>query len=72
NQKDKRIYLGSDASFLSIPAGKINKNGKSSIKKSDIKATLLNTKRELESITADSNGNLYLFANRGPELLMEQ
>jgi hypothetical protein len=72
NQKDKRLYLGSDASFLSIPANKIDKNGKSKIKKSELKATLLNTKRELESLTADSDGKLYLFSNRGPEILVQQ
>jgi hypothetical protein len=72
NKKDKRLYLGSDASFLSVPAGKISKNGKGKIKKSELKATLLNTKRELESVTSDSSGKLYLFSNRGPEILMEQ
>jgi hypothetical protein len=72
SKKDKKLYLGSDASFLSIPAGKIGKTGKGKIKKSELKATLLNTKRELESLTTDSNGKLYLFSNRGPELLMQQ
>jgi hypothetical protein len=70
NPYDKRLYLACDAGILSVPASKMHMSGKSTLKSSDIKVSILNTKREMEGVTVGSDKKLYIFCNRHPELFV--
>ena len=64
--KKNRLYMLSDNAFYSYPVDKVF-NG--TLQTSDIKWTILNSKRECEAIVFDKKGKALLLATTSPEVL---
>lgn len=78
---DGRIYCVYNGRFMSFPISKLGwewedwtkVNPTSTLlKASDIKYTVVNTKREFENIEFDKNGKMYILLVRSPEIIKQK
>ncbi|KZX12184.1 hypothetical protein [Methanobrevibacter curvatus] len=69
NPVTNRLFILTDGAFYSMPIDKLMSG---TLSKEDMGYTVLNTKREFESITFDAKGTAYLFVLRGSEILQSK
>ncbi|MDR1768045.1 MAG: hypothetical protein LBR32_06430 [Propionibacteriaceae bacterium] len=63
------MYLVSDGAFTAFPIAKL---AEGTLTADDLKYTVLNTKREMEGIDFDDNGDIYILLAQGPEIISTQ
>lgn len=64
NPKSNRLYLVDDGEIISVPVAKLGK-----LKKSDVRTSVFEGKREFEGISFDKYGNGYFLTNKPYELM---
>ncbi|MFC6273968.1 hypothetical protein ACFQET_00380 [Levilactobacillus tangyuanensis] len=68
NPHNGRLYLVADDSIASLPAKKLNGNGR--LTKNDVKWTQFSPRREFEGLAFLPNGHALLLSNHNPEVLI--
>lgn len=66
NPTTNRMYLVSDGAFYTVPVDELNNK---TVSKDDFHYSIFDTNREFEGVSFDDEGNSYLLALRGTEVL---
>lgn len=64
NPKSNRLYLVDDGEIISVPVAKLGK-----LKKSDVRTSVFEGKREFEGLSFDNKGNGYFLTNKPYEIM---